>query len=491
MTNEGEGNPRLVLSKEVVEREQCNTLDEDEVHCRTRIQRRYSLHDMLGLFAMSFCYGLIFQSVVVLVIPTEVQRLIQTKQSVWMSLIMAGGAVSQLSTPVVGAWSDRLHKRVTFLVYGSMICVVGITLFLAVKAANSLVLLFVAHMTTMIGLSVIYSMICALLNDCILPEQIGTGSGAIAILATLGSGCGYALFAIDIPLEYTYLTYIATCILCLGISVLYIPRNLDAMLKKTAEKIKERQAVELLSQSDDGEVEVQEKPRGTFGLFLDAITMPSPSRHPDFTFACLSRLLFNSGLAAQVYMAYYFRDVLLVKYPTQMVSIVAVSTLVGCIIAALPAGMLSDKVGKKPVVYTGVLVCMTSILLFLVTRSKEHFLILGLVCIQFFVQYLIPNITVLWAGEYRVPFGGLCGGCGLAPTPRPEGRDPDSCRLATQPRPAHRRSEGPRDICYERNVGICHGASALWGAVRLLCTLRRDVGNVHDRRYGVLYSWVK
>eukprot|EP00754_Rhynchopus_humris_P040383 Rhum_TRINITY_DN23427_c0_g1::Rhum_TRINITY_DN23427_c0_g1_i1::g.177886::m.177886 len=369
------------------------------------MQRRYALTEMMGLFAMSFAYGLIFQSLVMLVIPAEVQRLTHRKQSVWMSLIMAGGALSHLGTPIVGAWSDRLHKRVSFLVYGALTCILGTMLFLMVLASNSMLLLFIAHVTTMVGLSVVYSMICALLNDCILPEQIGQGSGTLAILGTLGSGCGYALFAASIPLEYTYGGYVLACVACLGISVLYIPNNLDAMLKQAAEKVKENRERELIRMEqerqdrgdpDDADVDMLLPPspaerRHTASattLLLDAITMPSPTKYPDFTLACLSRMLFNAGLAAQVYMMYYFRDIQKLKAPTQRVSLIAVSTLVGCIVAALPAGIISDKVGKKPVIYTGVCICTVSVVAFFVMWSQDLFLVLG-------VFYGVGNISYL------------------------------------------------------------------------------------------------
>eukprot|EP01063_Lacrimia_lanifica_P004097 TRINITY_DN12291_c0_g1_i1.p1 TRINITY_DN12291_c0_g1~~TRINITY_DN12291_c0_g1_i1.p1 ORF type:complete len:569 (+),score=167.39 TRINITY_DN12291_c0_g1_i1:108-1814(+) len=412
-----------------------------------KTQQWYSLADMLGLFAMSFSYGFIFNSLVVLVIPTEVNRLTPHKQSVWMSLIMGAGAVSQLGSPIVGAWSDHQRRRVSFLVYGTFACVAGIALFLAVSATNSMLLLLAAHVTTMIGLSIVYSMICALLNDCILPEQVGQGSGALAILGTVGSGCGYALFAFDCPLEYTYALYITSCVVCLGVCVLYLPPNFDQLLKEQAiaahqlqSPIRDRKNEPMPPRPlPDDELSLSLRPAGavlrskstaaaadperggeddrdrllsngtpppasaaveeaarstTTEVLLNAITFPAPSRHPDFMWACMSRLMFNSGLAAQVYMTYYFRDVQKFTSPTRMVSLVAVSSLVGCTIAALPSGMLSDRVGKKPVIYAGIGVCVSALLLFLLLgggseeESTKQFLCLGL-------YYGVGNIAYL------------------------------------------------------------------------------------------------
>ncbi|KAJ9465301.1 hypothetical protein DIPPA_10307 [Diplonema papillatum] len=423
-----------------------------------KTQRRMSLLDMMGLFSMSFFYGLIYNSLVTLVIPTEVQRLTQHKQSVWISLMTGGGAISQLSSPIVGAWSDRVHKRVSFIVHGSFVSIVGISCFLVVSATNSMFLLFLSHITTMVGLSIVYSMISALLNDCILPEQTGTGSGTVAILGTLGSGCGYAMFVAGIPIEYTYCLYILTCLLCLGICVLYVPSNLDTLLCQAALKVRRKAVVtkqsketSALSQSfgpdepapgaapeqpaeagdprDVVDVEadgVAPQPfadtdavflerllskdklpseKGfTTELLLEAITMPSPSRYPDFTCACLSRLLFNSGLAAQVYMSFFFRDVVHVQdNPTHMVSVVAVMSLVGCTLAALPAGIMSDRVGKKPVIYVGLCICVSAIILFLVTSTKNQFLLLGLVPHRRTRLVGHESISVGWVAQSDLP----------------------------------------------------------------------------------------
>eukprot|EP00756_Hemistasia_phaeocysticola_P045576 Hpha_TRINITY_DN19327_c0_g1::TRINITY_DN19327_c0_g1_i1::g.81263::m.81263 len=267
----------------------------EEVTIRTA-QKHYSMRQMMGLFAMSFAYGFIFNSTSTLVVPAEIARLTPRKQGLWMSAITGAGALSQLTSPLAGAWSDRLHRRVSFLVHGSFITIAGIACFLAVKAMDSLPLLFIAHVTTMVGLSIIYTMLCALLNDCLLPEQQGTASGTLAILGTLGSGAGYAMFAMQMPIEYSYCMYILTTVLCLGICVMHVPTNLDRMLAAAA-----RQAHKPHRSTD------------CRTMFFHAISLPSPTKHADFAYACGGRMLFNAGLAAQVYMQFYFRDVVRLK----------------------------------------------------------------------------------------------------------------------------------------------------------------------------------
>eukprot|EP00755_Sulcionema_specki_P008059 Sspe_Gene.39915::Locus_19235_Transcript_1_1_Confidence_1.000_Length_1672::g.39915::m.39915 len=374
----GQGNSDDLWGSRSSLREDEGLIDWESPPVKTA-QQSYTVPQLFGLFAMSYAYGFVFNSTATLVIPSEVQRLTPHKQSIWMSAIGGAGALSQLVAPLVGAWSDRLNRRVSFLVYGTFICVVGISLFFAVKAMNSMALLFTAYVVTMVGLSVVYSIVCALLNDCILPEQVGTGSGTLAILGTLGSGSGYTMFAMGYPIEYSYCCYIVSCVVCLGISVLFIPPNLDTMLAAASRHVAKSK------EEEDG---------GCQHVCLHAISIPSPSRHPDFLYACLGRMLFNCGLAAQVYMQYYFRDIIHVKRPTQMMSWVAVMVLTGCIIAALPSGMLSDRVGKKPVIYTSIAICILSLLLFLTSSSPDAFLALGLLYGVGNVGYLSVDYAV-------------------------------------------------------------------------------------------------
>ena len=48
-----------------------------------------SLSQMLGLFAISFSYGFVFNSLNSIVIPKEIERMVVERQSMWLGLVMA------------------------------------------------------------------------------------------------------------------------------------------------------------------------------------------------------------------------------------------------------------------------------------------------------------------------------------------------------------------------------------------------------------------
>ena len=341
-------------------------------------KRIFSLYELFCLFAVSFSYAFIFNTLTNIVIPKEVEQLAPVRQSIWVGLIMSAGAICQLATPIVGSWSDRAAQRIPYLIYGSIVVIIGIVLFLVVGQVRNVLMLFVAHIVTTIGLSVQYAMVTALLNDHVAEEQVGKGSAVMANLAILGSGAGYAMFATGTPLHYSLTSYILATVFCLGICVIYVPPEGIILQQqhhiksehphgKTANPVPRptTHKVDYAIVAPSADVVVGKAPARILDFVAHALSIPSPSRHPDFFFACLGRCLFNSGLAGQVYLVYYVRDILGSKDAVRDTSLLSVAALLGGVVGALPSGILSDKVGKKPVIYIAIVVCIVSLICFL------------------------------------------------------------------------------------------------------------------------------
>lgn len=458
------------------------------------VRKVFSTGELLGLFAVSFSYAFCFNTINSIVIPKEVERLLPSRQSMWVGMIMGAGAVSQLATPIVGAWSDRAGSRTPFLIYGTFLTILGIVFFLFVGSISDVLMLFIAHVVTTIGLSVQYSMVTALLNDHVTEEQQGRASGCMAILAILGSGAGYAMFATSMPLYYSFCSYILATVMCLGICVMFIPTASDVAAGLGAAPGGSSGATApgvvgvgasghalgnggnsgatsggslqtggsptlaihvgsapgsggggggastssigiagaggvsagigglqgggssssliatsagtssgILSSSattgggGGGKAATRRGPAlspatSRLGACLEniahALSMPSPTRFPDFFYACLGRGLFNTGLAGQVYLVYYLRDVLAADNPVQITSMVAVMALVGGVVGALPSGIISDRVGKKPVIYGSVAVCVVSVVLFMAAQGMQQMQAVGFI-------YGVGNVAYL------------------------------------------------------------------------------------------------
>jgi len=348
-----------------------------------------SIREMMGLFAISFSYGFVFNSLNSIVVPREIDRLMADKQSMWLGLVMSAGAFCQLAAPIMGAWSDRTGRRLPFLVHGSAVTIVGLTVFIATINLYSLSLLMVAHMCATVGLSIQYAIMTSLLSDCVADDQVGTGSGVIAMLAMLGSGFGYGMFACKFGLASSYLGYILAIVVCLGLSIACLPKSLDRYLGEISRRHK---------RPEDRRRAPHPHGHGLSWMcvtdVLASLAPPSPAKYPDFAWACLSRSLFNAGLSGQVYLVYYFRDVIRVRDPIQAMSWVAVMALLGGILAAIPSGIMSDRVGKKPLVYISIAVTITALSLFMLAESLTHLLLIGLVFGVGNVAYLSVDYAI-------------------------------------------------------------------------------------------------
>ncbi|RHW72373.1 major facilitator superfamily [Trypanosoma brucei equiperdum] len=316
------------------------------------VRRRMSMREHLSLFAMSFSYGLCFNTLNNIVIPKTVARITHGKESLWVGVLMGIGALCQITSPLFGACSDRLGNRTMFLTNGAMLTVVGLVLFTFVEITNSMLVLCTAHFVSSVGLSVAYSMVVALLNDYVAKEETGKGSSAMALLAIIGSGVGYTMLAVGVSTVFCLGTYALATIFCLVITLNSIP----------SESL--RQPPQALHFSD---------------TILNSFTIPSFRIFPDFGFACVGRGLFNCGLAVQVYIIFFLRDIVQLASPAEVTSALSVAALLGGLLGAGLSGPVSDRVGRKSLIYLAAVTCSLSLLMLLEVRSLEFLYIIGFV----------------------------------------------------------------------------------------------------------------
>jgi MFS family permease len=83
---------------------------------------------------------------------------------------------------------------------------------------------------------------------------------------------------------------------------------------------------------------------------------------PDFFWVWISRLLYYMGISVQVFIQYFIRDVigLASAEAKQKTAIVSLVMLACASLVAVPCGMLSDRVGRRPLIYiSSVLMAIT------------------------------------------------------------------------------------------------------------------------------------
>jgi MFS family permease len=394
-----------------------------------------TLTQLFGLFAVSFSYALMFATMSNIVIAKEVDKLASTSQTTWVGVIMAVGALAQIITPIAGAWSDKIGgSREPFLKGGTVLVVLGVGVLFLAELISSMIVLFVSQLVISAGLSIQYAMITVTLHDHVNDDQVGQGSAAMATLGILGAGVGYALFAVGLQLNIILIVYACTTIVCFALTMSFmsstsvatvLAKNTTAAVAAAAAVInhnpkkKDAEDTSENSSNDDLEVvdaelfeigsekskltattstmtksnEVEAGKKSTCGsgrdisaaaafceILLHALTVPSPTTFPDFSLALASRALFNAGLACQGYLVFFFRDVAKIGTlpPEQVVSRLAVLALLGGLVGAVPAGAISDRWGRKPVIFFAAIVCICAIISFPFLSTRTHFDLIGL-----------------------------------------------------------------------------------------------------------------
>jgi MFS family permease len=278
------------------------------------------------------------------VLPHQIAALVgESRKELMNGLVPALGALlSLVATPIAGALSDRsAHRhgrRRPFLAAGTAINIVFLFAMAAVGGKGLIGLFLLAYLGVQLGANVAGGPYAGLVPDLVPVEQRGTASGWLALMTAVGTLLG-VIAAGALVGHGSYLPIYALTAAVLA---------LFAVL--TVAGVKERPLAEA---------------PGPFRLraFLASFRLSGP-RYRDFFFVLFTRALVTMGIySVFTFFQFFLHDVVHVANAAQ-----ATSYLVGIIIAlgiptSLVAGSLSDRWGRKPLVYlSGGVMALASLL---------------------------------------------------------------------------------------------------------------------------------
>jgi len=305
----------------------------------------------------AYWFGSSFQWLLLLLIlmPADVVRFVgQESKGTYLGLLGTLGAIIALTIPpVIGAYSDRIGKRLVFIRWGTAANIIG----LAIMAfAPSYWVYFVGFLFVQFGNNFATAPYSALIPQLVPPERRGQASGVMNLLQAGGQLLGgvsalvFGLLAsqgvLEVPREVSYAL----------IAVLLI-----GSASVTLTKIKE----------PDGQVQERAPSIPWWQIFA----------FHAFLWVFITRALFSLGqYSVQPFLQYYIQDVLgFTKSPGTMTAVMLMVIITGSIFTSLIAGRLSDRVGRKPIIYVAGTLMAVCVLLFLVAPSIYVALLLALV----------------------------------------------------------------------------------------------------------------
>ncbi len=342
--------------------------------------RKIKTSEHLTISSLWFGTNFLWGALLVLLIPNQVRLMIPQYKAEALGLLIGAGSVLAIVVPlIVGALSDRcfsrLGRRRPYILTGVAINIVGLVMMCAayyatppipVGAASSvldavakspgLVVYFLAYLVVQLGNNIATAAYSGIIPDLVEPAQRGKASGYMALMSQVGTlmgalVCGMLLGGASEGVKFGAIG--GVLILVMVATVLGVKEN----------PLPER------------------SPKIEWVPYLKSLWI-SPREYPNFAWVWITRALVMLGFyAIQPYINYYLIDQIGVspKEVDNVVPMVLAMILFASSVSGILGGTISDRVGRKKVVYyANAIIAVTSIG-FIFCSSVWHVLAVGLV----------------------------------------------------------------------------------------------------------------
>ena len=338
---------------------------------------------LLRLNAFGFGITGLFLTMETIILPTLVLDVAPegAKNTLLGALGFSGLVAAALVQPIVGSYSDRtrspLGRRVPYMLWGVVFVCLGLTgLSFSLTVISLLIIWIFIQANAGIGMAPYL----ALIGDLVPSNRIGVASslkilsdaaGAVVLVAV----CGSLVSLYQGPESVQWLR------IAFGIlgGTLLVTALISSAIAATRE-------------------------RATHALRRGATTLrrPTTGLHSQLPWFLLSRfLLITATFIFPTYGLYFLRDVVMVNNPAQTLGTAVISIGGALALSVYPAGWLSDKIGRKPVIIAGAVgAAAGSILIFWADNTVE------VVAISSAIGLCIgPVLSASWAlaNELAVP----------------------------------------------------------------------------------------
>ena len=333
----------------------------------------------------AFSFGLtgFFLAMETIVLPTLVLDVAPegAKNTLLGFLGFSGLLATALVQPIVGSYSDRtrspLGRRVPYMLWGVAFVCLGLA---GLSFTLTLVSLMIIWIFIQANAGISAAPYLALIGDLVPTGRIGVAS-SLKILADAGGGVVMVAVCSSLISFYHGPESIQWLRITFGVlgATLIVSVLISASIAFTRE-------------------------RSTLALHRGATTLRHPTRglHPHLVWFLLSRfLLITATFVFPTYGLYFLRDVVMVANPAQTLGTAVIAVGGALALSVYPAGWLSDKVGRKPVIIGGAVgAAVGSVLIFWANSTIQVVVIssaIGL-CIG-------PVLSASWAlaNEMAVP----------------------------------------------------------------------------------------
>lgn len=306
--------------------------------------RRLSAIDQFFVSCFWLAYNIHWGALIAIVLPNQIATIVgDANKEFYNGLIPPLGAVvSLLITPVAGALSDRSRSRFgrrrPFMAVGTLVNILFLVLIAGFGSGSNIWLFLLCYMGIQLGNNWSGGPYAGLIPDVVPHEQRGAASGWLGLMTAIGTLVG-ALAAGRLIAGGNYWPIYTLIIGALAV-----------MLALTCWGVRERR-----NTVDPGRFDT--------GAFLRSFLL-DPTIYRDFYWVLLTRGLVTMGIySVFTFFQYFLQDVIKADNPVEQASYLIGIIIVAGIPTSMIAGSLSDRYGRKPMVYlSGGLMALASII---------------------------------------------------------------------------------------------------------------------------------
>lgn len=339
------------------------------------VERRLTLGDHLAISCFWLAYNFHWGALLAIVLPSQIALIVgDAQKELYNGLIPSiGAAMSLVATPIAGALSDRstsrFGRRRPYLVVGTLLNIVFLLALAGFGAGSSIWLFLACYLGVQLGNNWAGGPYAGLIPDIVPPSQRGIASGWLALMTALGFLLGAiaagSLIGGATGVPGTTGAAGATGTAGPGALPAYAPiyaliaAVLAILLVITVWRVRERPLATRPAPLRAGEFARSFLLRG--------------AEYRDFYYVLFTRALVTMGIySVFTFFQFFLRDVIRVEDPPLQTSYLIAIIIGAGIPTSLVAGKLSDRYGRKPLVYlSGGLMALASVIFIVVGMNPS------------------------------------------------------------------------------------------------------------------------
>lgn len=294
-------------------------------------QRHMNAPQLISISAFWLATNVHWTALLLILIPHQMEAMMGTGQATAVGNTIGLGALFfALTVPlIVGPLSDRctspFGRRRPFMFAGVAVNLLGLALMLYYGTSLQYWGFLLGFMIVQLGNNVATGAYQGVIPDVVLPEQRGVASGWMGMMTQFGSAIGAVIvgFVLKADILKSYVLIMVFMVGCL----------LWTAIGLKEEPLKEK------------------PPRMDWLQFIKELWI-DPRKYPDFAWVWITRALVMFGFyTVQPFVLYYLRDIIHVKNPAETSGLIFLFILVAATFTGIYGGWLSDRIGRKPIVY--------------------------------------------------------------------------------------------------------------------------------------------